>query len=54
LNEGQVLAPGQDTTFFIAAGSWDLRAVPCDSSVTETTSIGADIEGDLTWTLFDE
>jgi hypothetical protein len=54
LDAGQTLAPGSTLNYFLAEGAWDLRAVACDASIGETTNIGSTIEGDMTWTLFDE
>lgn len=45
------LQTNQQMTFFIAKGKWDVRAVPCDTTVDPIKEIGLNVEDTLTWTV---
>ncbi len=47
------LQPDQQVTFSIAKGKWDVRVVPCDSSIDPIKKVGLNVEDSLTWTISD-
>lgn len=48
------LPTGQQTTFTLAVGSWDLQAIPCDTSVEAIINYATEVGTATTWTLFDQ
>lgn len=48
------LQPEQQVTFSIAKGKWDVRVVPCDSTVDPIKEIGLNVEDSLIWTISDQ
>jgi hypothetical protein len=51
LIEGQPIESGEDRTFALQPGVWDLRALTCDDK--ELLRYGEDIRGTRTWTITD-
>src|SRR5574341_2416994 len=52
---GETIAPGEDFTVSdVEAGTYDLRAVPCDETVQDVRNTDVEIDGRFTWELSDE
>jgi hypothetical protein len=54
LNPAHPIAAGQTRSFAVTSGTWDLRAQPCDESITPLDRYGEDLSGETTWTLTNE
>lgn len=54
LNPAHPITSGQTRSFAVTAGTWDLRAQPCDSSIEPLDRYGESLSGDITWTLTNE
>jgi len=50
LGEEEIIHPGESRTFYLEAGSYDLRADDCDQD-TLAEEYNQEISGDVTWTL---
>ncbi|MGF1503570.1 MAG: hypothetical protein ACFB51_00290 [Anaerolineae bacterium] len=51
---GTTLEPGEIVSYTLAEVLWDLRAIPCDTSISPVTEFGLDMDGDKPWTLSDQ